>query len=135
MPMKKWVEFDPGYDRRDPDPSKNYGIHGVAIRFVIQGDAGAVQFLIYTDWFPESVERCHTACHSYPMAADLGYHSPKPMYEGQTMIQDKCKILNGPCYCDGSRLNAEPVLNALIDGGDDAVWHKLGSYYNEIFGD
>jgi hypothetical protein len=32
------------FDRRDPNPSKNYGIHGLDIWFIVKGPLGAVQF-------------------------------------------------------------------------------------------
>jgi hypothetical protein len=46
-----------GYDKRDPNPSKNYGIHGVEMKWFVIGDKGAVQFVLSTSWYPSNVRR------------------------------------------------------------------------------
>jgi len=101
------VDFFPAFDKRDPDPKKNYGIHGVELRMVLKGPEGAVQFVLYTQWMLPHVQKetderiveeivaCGPDFESalicgqrnldvfhHPMPYDLGYHSPKPMYEG-----------------------------------------------------
>ena len=90
MNTERILEFEPAFDKRHPDPDKNYGIHGVTMRFVVKGPLGAVQFVLYTNWQLPHVraeqERrgCGQYCLNKAMPADLGYHSPKPMYEGDT---------------------------------------------------
>lgn len=49
MKMKRIVEVDEAYDKRNADPSKDGGIHGAQIRMVLKGEAGAVQFLLFTN--------------------------------------------------------------------------------------
>ena len=79
----------PAFDKRNADPSKNYGIHGAEMFFYVKGPDGAIQFVIYTQWHlpnehQELVANCTGRhCSMEPMAADIGYHSPKPMYDGQ----------------------------------------------------
>lgn len=46
--MERSLQINPAWDKRNPDPAKNYGIHGVDIRMVVKGKEGAVQFVIYT---------------------------------------------------------------------------------------
>lgn len=167
MSLKRILEFTPAFDRRDPDPSKCYGIHGVQMRFVVKGPLGAVQFLLYTNWqLPHVRQECEKrGCGSYclnkPMAADLGYHSPAPRYEGQEPIGSTkvkwvdgkigerglkvpeseptgtftpCPYLDGkPCYYDGSGLNAERIFDVLTAEGDVGVWRELEAYYHETF--
>ncbi len=48
--MQREITMTPAYDKRDPDPSKNYGVHGVNIVYVLKGKLGAVQFVLYTNW-------------------------------------------------------------------------------------
>lgn len=171
------VDFYPAYDKRDPDPKKNYGIHGVELRMVLKGPLGAVQFVLYTNWqlphvTKENRERIKIGILTdtfmadllEPMPADLGCHSPKPLYEGQLPMGaerfdwDKketlhgetgdieiptrvktdtftpCEYLDGgPCYYDGSTLNAERIFNVLIAEGSAGVWRELRKYYEEIF--
>lgn len=139
--MKRDIEFRPAFDKRDPTPSKNYGIHCAECKFILSGELGAVQFAFCTGWNLPHVQKelrekdCYRAIE-YPMGSDLGYHSHKPMYEGQTLLTDSCPYLDGkPCYYDGSSLNAIPVMALLIAEGGEAVWKKLESYYIHTFGE
>jgi len=139
--LERITELTPAYDRRSPDPNRNYGIHGVDLWFWLKGPEGAVQFHLMTNWWPlsiqnekrsgfdarkfkvgtsvaakmvthmryrgddadkalervlkhqeemakqgvstsEEITECvDTSAHSYPMPADLGYHSRTPKYE------------------------------------------------------
>lgn len=142
--MKKEIIFYPAYDKRDPDPHKNYGIHGVELGFFLVGELGAVQFKLYTHWQLPHVQReidAKPPHAQFPymfheaMPTDLGYHSHKPMYEGQDVQTDDCHLLNGPCYYDGSSLNAEPVFDRLRAEGSEGVWKALEDYYAATFGE
>lgn len=127
--MKREITFRPAFDRRHEDPKKNYGIHGVDMLWILEGKLGAVQFLVYTGWQLPHIK------DSEPMAADLGYHSPKPRYEGHTPMSGECKhVKGGKCYYDGSGLNADRVLEILRREGSDGVWRELEEYYTETFG-
>jgi len=144
----KEVIILPAFDRRNPDPTKNYGIHGCDMRFVLKGKKGAVQFVLFTNWqLPHVTEESVTRtlknqnnldkydikCHFLPSPADLGYHSLKPMYTDQSR-RESCEYLDGkPCYYDGSGLDAEPVYEILLREGSDGVWKKLEDYYNATF--
>ena len=142
--MEKLVFFDSAYDKRHPDPSKNYGIHGVTLKFVLKGKLGATNFTIYTTWHLPEVQQeliHRTFGGGYdvemllPMPADFGYHSPKKLYEYSTLAVEGCPYLNGkPCYCDGSSLYAETVYEKLLREGDDAVWKELEESYIDRFG-
>lgn len=127
--FKKTITFERAYDKRDHDPAKNYGIHGVNIRFVLQGPGGATQFLLFTNWHLPEVE----IDSQEPMPADLGYHSPTPRYEGQDH-NAVCDLLGMTgCYYDGSGLRAEPVYEALLREGSDGVWRILEEEYDSLF--
>ena len=101
------IEWEPAYDKRNSNPSKDYGVHGVELRFLVKGLNGVVQFIIYTNWHLSSVQREmdnkysteHIHCH--PMGADIGYHAYIPSYEGQDISPYPCKYLdNNPCFYD-----------------------------------
>lgn len=135
---ERTITFGAAWDKRDPNPSKNYGVHGVDLRFVLKGAKGAVQFVLYTGWMLPHVTKEFEAKGlkmTNPLPADLGYHSHVPMYEGQSVIEDHCSYIGGPCYYDGSGLNAEPVFDTLLSEGSDGVWRKLEEYYVETFGE
>lgn len=124
--MNRQINFRPGYDKR----SEGYGIHSLEINFILKGELGAVQLVVATGMYPESVSK-----QGDYMAMDLGYHSPKPMYEDHSVACENCEHIGGTCYYDGSTLNAEPVAEILITEGEDALWKRLEDYYSETFGD
>lgn len=47
--MERITEITPAWDKRDPDPKKNYGIHGCELRMYLKGELGTVQFIVYTN--------------------------------------------------------------------------------------
>jgi hypothetical protein len=61
---------------------------------------------------------------------DLGYHSPKPLYEGQEPFDLDCDVIGGPCHYDGSSLSAEAPIKRWAAGGfDDAIIRQELEYY------
>lgn len=144
--FRKIVEWTPAFDRRDPTPSKNYGIHGMELRFVLKGPEGAVQFLISTNWqlphVAEEQKRApavapwpHLVCG--PTPADIGYHSSRPIWEYQVKdgpAFDECPWLDGqPCYYEGSGLHARDVFAIFTEHGEQAMWDYLRAYYEDTF--
>lgn len=132
MELSREIEFTPAFDKRHPDPSKNYGIHGASMRWCLKGEHGAIQFVVFTDWHLPHVTEELKAKGSFqePMAADIGYHSHVPRYEGQTLLEQDCDVIGGPCYYDGSGLQAEEGLRLLITEGSEAVWRWMEEYYD-----
>jgi hypothetical protein len=144
--LTKEVTFHPAYDKRNPEPSKNYGISGVSIYFILKGDKGAVQFAVYTDWYLPHVQDeqkgrdLRGISGLKPMGTDVGYHSPKPMYEEQTSIcgPGECKYVpeGESCYYDGSGLRADQwVRDILLPKGSEGIWEALKEEYTTIFGE
>lgn len=138
--LKHEIEFLPAWDKRDCDPEKNYGISGVSIRFIVSGQNGAVQFVLSTNWHLPHVQKelekkyFNDLILFAPIPSDVGYHSLRPMYDGQKPITDKCKYLGGkPCYYDGSSLAAQDYFETLVTEGDDALWERLEDYYHKLF--
>lgn len=137
--LERSVEVGAAYDKRNPDPSKNYGIHGVSLRFLLRGPNGVVQFVIYTNWQLPHVRRefdakasnhNHFLCH--PQPADIGYHSYVPTYEGQTSMGSSCEYLGGvECFYDGSTLYADDVFKIMVEKGGEAMWAELEAYYED----
>ena len=139
MEFERWIEFEPAYDRRDPAPKKNYGIHGVSVRFLLRGREGVVQFLLFTNWHLPHVQKeldANFLANSlglvlyHPLPADFGYHAKVPFYDGQQRMD--CQYIEGGCYYDGSGLDAERFYDILLLEGSDGVWTALEAYYAEI---
>lgn len=139
--FERTVTFRPAFDKRDPDPKKNYGIHGVDIVFLLKGARGAYQFCVSTNWHLPNVqaEQDTRPLNEFPymfhkpMPTDLGYHAHAPQYVGHEPMSEQCEVLGGKCYYDGSSLAAEDVFNILLSGGSDAVWKHLEERYMERF--
>jgi len=138
------IKFTPAFDKRSSDPKKNYGIRGVNLGFYLKGEKGTIQFIIYTNWFLPHVmkELKHDTTWKYddgvwcpfkPLPADVGYHSPVPLYEGQTINYHDCEWTGGACYYDGSGLNAKRVFEILCKEGDEGVWKELEREYQLRF--
>jgi len=140
MTFEKTIIFRPAFDKRDPDPSKNYGVHGVEVSFVLKGPKGVTHFLIITDWHLPHVQKEKDIVLKLrpfdlqPMGADICYHSPKPLYKGQDVCTQNCEFLNGkPCYYDGTSLGASDFIPTFLAGGSDAAWKMLEARYHETF--
>jgi len=150
MNLERITEITPAWDKRNPDPSKNYGIHCCELRMILKGPHGAVQFVLHTNWhlphvteentkkLIEKPEEILISVLFTPRPADLGYHSPKPMYKGQRPM-DKEKagecpyIEGGTCYYDGSGLAADGIYRVLLEKGSEGVWCELLKYYRSTF--
>lgn len=160
----------PAFDRRNPNPKKDFGIHGVEMRWHLIGKKGVVQFVLYTNWHLDKNEKelfgdfgspkydHHYRALCKPIAADIGYHSPVPMFEGHEpiwptrMVKDPkkkppfnykfpkigkkpplCSFFGKPCYYDGSSLYAEIVFEVLKSQGEEGLWKFMEEYYNDTF--
>jgi hypothetical protein len=138
--LEKIVWVSPAFDKRSDDPKKNYGIGSCRITFILKGPLGAVQFMVGTNWHLPRVQREKRDWqHDFntrfdkinPEGWDVGYHSPKPMYDDQTPVAS-CDLFD-PCYYDGSSLMADEWVPHFIEGGTDWLWPKLEEQYRETF--
>lgn len=142
--LTRTVEFIPGFDRRHPEPAKNYGINGGKWMFVVSGPLGAVHFVCGGTWYPQSA--IDHLCRHYindgrevakslaPTGYDVGYHSPTPTYEDQSQSQESCEWLGGkPCYSDGSALRSDEWMQHFLKGGTKWLWPALEQEYRERF--
>ena len=138
--LEKITIFKPAFDKRDPDPTKSYGIGAVKCFMVLKGKKGAVHFVFSTGMYlPET----HRGWLSKPefsihdavkyMGFDVGYHSPCPMFDNQKISQEKCDWIGKPCYFDGSALRADKFMDTLIRKGSDSIWEMLEQDYNTNF--
>lgn len=136
--FEKRIEFRAAFNRRDPDPKKDFGIHGAEAFFCLRGPAGAVTFTLYTGWHLPEVVGAEDASYRYgktlaeqghyPMPATISYHSPVRREDYETG-QESCDWIGGvPCFGDGTFI-ADPAFEALIRGGTDGLWEYLEGWY------
>lgn len=140
--FKRIVQFSPGFDKRHPDPNKNYGIKAMQVRFVLVGEKGATQLVFSSGWYPtklhselvENTQAANILCK--PLGYDWGYHSPKPLHEGQMQVTEECEYLDRKgCYYDGSSLSADEYMWGFIENGEEWLWAELEKFYQERFGE
>jgi len=140
--LTRKIVFEPAYDKTSVYPAKNFGIHSVEIRFYLIGEAGAVQFVLYTGWYKSLIAETSPKDWSLdvsdatirpPLPADLGFHSRVPMYEGHSVTTDNCPLINTKCYYDGSGLNAYKAFAILVHDGSERLWEFLETYYKDTF--
>ncbi|MDP2672074.1 MAG: hypothetical protein Q8O68_01010 [Candidatus Daviesbacteria bacterium] len=120
--MERIVKFSEAYDKRNVDPSKNYGVGGVNCWMILKGGKGAVQFAFSTGiYLPHVLAEWNKKDYYPPLyGIDVGYHSPEPIYEGQPEMGG-CDLLP-KCYYDGSSLLAEEWFRIFTEQGGEAVW-------------
>lgn len=141
--FERIVTVSPAFDKRSSDPSKDYGIGACRITFILRGPKGAVQFMVGTNWYLPHTQRENRKWQYdfdvrfdkiNPQGWDVGYHSPVPMYEGQTAMGGKCEhVRGGECFYDGSGLRAEEWVPKFLAGGTDWLWPALEEDYRERF--
>lgn len=135
--LERIVKFSKAYDKRNPNPFKNYGVGGVNCWMILKGDKGAVQFMFSTGiYLPHVLDEWNEKGYANkPTGFNVGYHSPIPMYEGQTE-HNNCDFLpGGKCYYDSSGLLAEKWFEIFTEEGDEVIWKLLEKYYEERFND
>lgn len=136
--FERMVVFEPGWDKRDPDPKKNYGLGSAGIKFLVRGEKGAIQFYLYAGWYPHLLNDRNGDPRGLwkPMPIDLGYHAYEKQYEGQSVVSANCPYLDGkPCYYDGSSLQADEPFKILVVEGEEALWQFLENEYRRRFGE
>lgn len=125
--------FTPAFDKRNPDPHKNYGIHCVDMYFVVKGKKGAVSFQIMTGWFLEKNRDANEGMRHFPIAADILTHSIvnyEKLQEGNH--HPVCMFTGKGCYSNmHSLLWAEQVFNEFCEKGEKYLWGELEKVYRE----
>lgn len=130
------------FDRRHSDASKNYGIHGLDVWFILRGPKGAVQYAVTFPVYLPNVEKEYV--NKFPdwnsrkeiLGFDVGYHSETPMYKNQSSM--KCEhTKTGICYYDGSSLRADDwtqiIFRTTGEAPENVLWKMLENEYKERF--
>ena len=118
------LEVIPAYDNR----KEGKGQHCAEMRFYVHGPKGSVQFVLYTGWYLEGLDKS-PVYYKHKMDEPM----PVPMYEDQSNC-GYCKILDSDsCYYDGSTLNADKPFRILVSKGSEALWKYLKDYYKQVF--
>lgn len=140
--LKKEYKVGLPFDRRHPDDSKNYGIHGLDIWFILKGEKGAVQYgVTFPVYLPHVAKELQAKGKTLDRiyGFDVGYHARMPQYEGQTIMADCDLTPEGKCFYDGSSLRAsdwtEQIFSVVGEKPEKLLWEKLYTEYVERFGE
>ena len=129
------VSFRAGYDKRHDDPSKDYGIAGVKIRFALIDGDRAVTWDLLTDWFVDGV-----SLHGLgPTAGAVSWHwAPERVGSDQEHFWEEgdCDVLpGGRCRGDAVYMIGDEAFRALRHGGEDGLWEFLAEQLAYDFAD
>ena len=70
------------------------------------------------------------------MASDIGFHSPKPKWDGHEPMGGFCPWTGGkPCYYDGTSLGASRYADSNGIDDDEAIFQMLERTYHDWFSD
>jgi len=129
--MNRKIDWVPAYDKRAPEPHKNFGIHNMEMWWIVWDERGAVSICISTGWDLKSV-REEMSFKSRPRASSLAYHSAKPRYDSE---ETDCDWLpGGRCYPNTTYL-VDELFELLVEKGDGALWEELEKRFREEFKD
>lgn len=122
--FERQVYFRPAWHKVNDDTKKDYGVHGMEIRFVLIGPLGAIHFINYTgmmleetyDWWKATGR--NLTPHKMHMGVDVGYHSPTPQFDGQEVMWPKKRIEK----VEGLVYDKEKPMEYF----DNITWEKIG---------
>lgn len=127
------LRFEPGGGDHEHGRGP-YGGQGLALRFVLVGELGAVQFLVTTGWEPGE----YAGRPGYPFPSSFGFHwrlnPSEPGAPDSWLRQPECDWFDGGCYFAGSGLALQGVLEQFVSAGADAVWAALEEHYDTVAG-
>ncbi len=137
--LTRTVTFQAAWDKRNPDPAKNYGVHGIQIDFVVRGPEGAVYVALMTDWVLPEVQQWHEQlAEANPMLRQVNgrqlldrvsIHSRIPR-EGWEANGKKCDFFDGPCWVTCfSYMASDPIWETMLREGDAGFWRSLEEIY------
>lgn len=130
--FERIVSFMPGFVCPVSGP-KSHGIHGVDMIWVLKGDKGAVDFVLFTGWMPQTAGRLASMVGLPPVPASIGWHSNTPLFPAHGKRKGKCPWVDGPCYPDTSFTLSEKAFAILTAEGEEPLWAFLESCYRNQF--
>ena len=138
--LQRIFKVVPAFNKRHPDPSKNYRIGAVKLCFAVRGLKGAVDVTFGTDWYlPEDQIRLRENSNLLlmfkrvlPEGWGVGCHSLVSMPRG--MEWTECELVDGgKCYYDSSSCRADEWVKPFLVGGTDWLWPHLEAEYHHRF--
>jgi len=126
-----------GFDDRDTPGGASLGIGGLEMTFWLRGEKGAVTWRLFTGCFlprtqTEWLDGFGDSAYK-PDAGAVEWHCPAPLGSGEPHFD--CRLLGpgNPCYGDIGYMIGDKAYEALVSGGEMALWRFLGEMYRDQF--
>lgn len=140
--LERKLSVNPAFDKRDPNPKKDYGIHSCELVFELKGKEGTIIWRVFTGWHLPHIRKKYFEEQDIkgfeiltrPMGAWLDFHSRKKLEGCSNFVTDKCIWLDGKkCYIwNFSTLYSEELFGVLQTKGSDEIWKILEEQYRRI---
>lgn len=128
------ISFRPAFDERE----KGNGIGSLALWFWLRGPAGGVTWELMPGCFLARTQTEWLDTFGWstnnPTAGAVEWHSPAPMKQHDVPRYD-CQLLGPgkPCYSDTGYTIGDRAYDALVTGGEAALWLFLEKMYRRQF--
>jgi len=141
-----------GYDHRD-DIKDRRGCAGLSLIFVLRGPLGAITWELMTGLMRRPIADPGWSIYAnrvpkrsgHPGWDDVGHDSPHPTvgpiashcHEARHDYWAgpyPCDVLGGQCYGDVGYMVGDQAMEALLTGGQDAVFGVLREFHDEWLG-
>lgn len=108
--------------------AEGFGIHGVELVVVVERKPVAIELLWMTGWHlpkvREGLDTLSTKHYEFSGIGSVSYHSPIPLYEGQSLRASNCQVTGGKCYSDSSFLASGEIFDQFV-ADPDSLWKEL----------
>lgn len=133
------VSLCPAYHKSSP----NISIHDAEWVFAVQRGKVKVEWAFSTGWYIRetresppnpAMARIGSTYDTIRAPNGLGsisYHSPKPLYEGQSLSSDKYEVTGGDCYSDSGYIASGDLFDEAV-ANPKAIWLSLEKKLEDI---
>lgn len=136
MMNEREILFRPAFHKCHDQPSKDYGIGGVVMTWILRLDGKAIAWRLLTDWgLPDEAFKAANPGCSHPMHVNgypsAGRATPGPIEwhrppADASESSSPCELIGGPCYTRDPWYGGGDILFDLLrTEGGEAVWAKL----------
>lgn len=106
----------------------------LALRWAISGDAGAVEFQGIAQCVDMNDRNAYNLSFK-PYGIEYHFRTPPEYRAGTLAYHEDCWLIGGPCWHDGSSVDAYVVaLHSVGCNRFASIWECIEQKYTEIFG-
>ena len=135
MSGQRRIRWIPAWDKRDPDPRKNYGVSGVNLFFEWIEPDWAISLVVKTPWVLAETEKWWDTLPPRPPKAvpDAEVHRRNGTGEFVVKAGD-CPIFpNDPCEkVPLSAFAGERLFRVFVESGEEPFWQEMALALNGI---